>query len=95
MHVGVRSEHPAKGATIASFDLGACRDPDPAILHPDPDTSDVVARARTVCARCGVRLECLAFALRTKGLDGVWGGLTESERAHCVTADFASMMHRR
>ena len=78
-----------------SFELGACRDIDPAVLHPDPESSQAVARARTVCERCAVRLDCLAFALRTNRLDGVWGGLTARERARYTDADFGSVMRRR
>lgn len=80
---------------MPSFELGACRDMDPAVLHPAPDAPQALARARPVCARCGVRLECLAFALRTEGLDGVRVGLTVTERARCTTADFGSVTHRR
>jgi WhiB family transcriptional regulator, redox-sensing transcriptional regulator len=36
--------------------------------------------AKRVCARCLVQHECLAFALRTKQVHGIWGGLTEEER---------------
>jgi len=35
--------------------------------------------AREVCKGCPVRLECLAFALRT-GQRGIWGGMTEAQR---------------
>jgi hypothetical protein len=28
-----------------------------------------------------VQRECLAFALRTRQVDGIWGGLTERERS--------------
>jgi len=80
---------------VDSFERGACRDIDPAVLHPDPDAPQAVARARTICARCDVRLECLAFSLQTDHLDGVWGGLTAKERARYATADFGSVMHRR
>jgi WhiB family transcriptional regulator, redox-sensing transcriptional regulator len=80
---------------VNAFQLGACRDIDPAVLHPDLDAPQAVARARTVCARCNVRRECLAFALRTDDLDGVWGGLTAGERAHYAAADFGSVMRRR
>ena len=80
---------------MKSFQLGACREVDPAVLHPDLDSPQAVARARTVCARCNVRLECLAFALRTSDLDGIWGGLTAAERARYAGADFGSVMRRR
>jgi WhiB family redox-sensing transcriptional regulator len=84
-----------KGVGVFSLELGACHDIDPAVLHPDLHAPQAVARARTVCARCDVRLECLAFALRTDHLDGIWGGLTAGERARYATADFGSVMRRR
>jgi WhiB family transcriptional regulator, redox-sensing transcriptional regulator len=39
-----------------------------------------VARAKAVCATCGVRVACLEFALTTGQVHGIWGGLSESER---------------
>ena len=42
---------------------------------------DQTAKAQAICATCQVRLECLAFALRTGQVHGVWGGTTEGERA--------------
>ncbi len=36
--------------------------------------------ARVRCFGCAVRLECLADALESKTIFGVWGGLTERER---------------
>jgi WhiB family redox-sensing transcriptional regulator len=38
------------------------------------------AAAKQVCARCRVRLHCLAYALATSPEDGIWGGLGPSER---------------
>lgn len=37
-------------------------------------------QAKSICANCGVRSECLAYALATKEPYGIWGGLTEVER---------------
>src|SRR5215831_11880273 len=37
-------------------------------------------RAKAFCAICHVRTECLAFALETRQVHGVWGGLGENER---------------
>lgn len=37
-------------------------------------------KAKAVCATCPVFDACRAFALETKELYGVWGGLTEAER---------------
>lgn len=38
------------------------------------------ARAKAICARCVVRVECLEYALRTREPHGIWGGLNEGER---------------
>jgi len=56
----------------------ACRDLDTAIFFPDSEEES--AQAQAVCAACPVRQACLEFALITRQDDGVWGGLTETER---------------
>ena len=37
-------------------------------------------KAKAVCARCPVRLQCLSWAMNTGQDSGVWGGLSEEER---------------
>ncbi len=37
-------------------------------------------RAKTICATCPVRIECLEYAVRTHEPHGIWGGLNELER---------------
>jgi WhiB family transcriptional regulator, redox-sensing transcriptional regulator len=37
-------------------------------------------RAREICGRCEVRIECLEYALKTRESHGVWGGMNEQER---------------
>ena len=39
-----------------------------------------VERAKEVCARCPVILQCRSFALTVQEQYGVWGGLSEDER---------------
>ena len=46
----------------------------------DEDTSSATRRAKAICARCPVQAECLAFALETDTLYGVFGGTTGTER---------------
>jgi WhiB family transcriptional regulator, redox-sensing transcriptional regulator len=63
--------------------LAACQSADPELFFPVSSTGkslEQVAEAKAVCARCLVRRQCLAFALRTRQVHGVWGGLTEEER---------------
>jgi WhiB family redox-sensing transcriptional regulator len=56
----------------------ACRDEDTNIFF--PVTDEDAGPAKAICAVCPVREECLEFALATRQEDGVWGGLTETER---------------
>jgi len=61
----------------------ACRSVDPELFFPISSIGaslEQVAAAKAICARCPVRPECLAFALRTAQIHGIWGGLTEQER---------------
>ncbi len=63
------------------LDTGACHDSLPEFFHPAPDDLRGIEAARNVCARCPVRLDCLALALATPNARGIWGGLTQLERA--------------
>ena len=59
-------------------DDAACRGLDTNVFF--PATDEEAAEAKAICATCPVREECLEFALLTRQDDGVWGGLTETER---------------
>jgi WhiB family redox-sensing transcriptional regulator len=62
----------------------ACRSADPDLFFPISDSGPALeqaAKAKAICATCRVRRECLAFALRTGQVYGIWGGATEHERA--------------
>lgn len=37
-------------------------------------------KAKDVCSKCEVRLECLDFAITTRQQEGIWGGLNPKER---------------
>ncbi|MFN2503986.1 MAG: WhiB family transcriptional regulator [Acidimicrobiales bacterium] len=63
---------------IAWRDDAACRGLDPDVFFPASDDEAGVAKA--VCETCPVREECLEYALETRQEDGIWGGLTETER---------------
>lgn len=47
----------------------------------DPQARARERVAKRVCARCPVRVDCLAFALATGQQHGVWGGLSGAELA--------------
>jgi WhiB family redox-sensing transcriptional regulator len=61
----------------------ACQEADPELFFPvtaQGPGADEIARAKALCAGCRVRRQCLQFALATRQLHGVWGGMTEEER---------------
>ena len=78
---------------MIQLDRGACHEIADAMFFPDPGDHAAIAVAKRVCAGCAVRLECLALALQTEHLDGVWGGMTARERAKFATP--GHLQHRR
>ena len=56
-----------------------------AFFHPPGERGKTrsrrIAAAKRICAQCPVVNECLAHALRFREPYGVWGGLSEEERA--------------
>ena len=64
----------------------ACRGPQAAVFFPPPqferkeDKLQREARAREICTACGVRKDCLEYALGIREPHGIWGGLNEVER---------------
>ena len=71
-------------ATVITYDpnewrkRAACREVDTFVFFPETDEEADAALA--VCATCPVREDCLEFALVTRQDDGVWGGMTETDR---------------
>lgn len=66
------------------WSAAACRSADPDLFFPISDSGPALeqaAEAKAICATCRVQRECLAFALRTGQVHGIWGGTTEDERA--------------
>lgn len=45
-----------------------------------PERGEPMGEARSVCARCLVREECLAYAVDTGQMFGLWGGMSTRER---------------
>jgi WhiB family transcriptional regulator, redox-sensing transcriptional regulator len=65
------------------WELAACRSTDPELFFPVSQVGPArrqLDRAKAVCADCRVRQLCLDYALSTRQVHGVWGGLTEEER---------------
>ena len=66
------------------WSAAACRSADPDLFFPISNAGparEQAAAAKAICATCRVQRECLAYALRTGQVHGVWGGTTERERA--------------
>lgn len=45
-----------------------------------PEKGGSTREAKSTCARCEVRAECLEYALANDERHGLWGGVTERER---------------
>jgi WhiB family transcriptional regulator, redox-sensing transcriptional regulator len=64
----------------------ACRGPQSIMFFPPShferkeEREQREAHAKSICADCHVRSDCLEFALRIREPHGIWGGLNESER---------------
>lgn len=55
-----------------------CRGENPDLFFPERGSPG--DSAKRVCVNCGVRLDCLEYALANSERYGIWGGLTERER---------------
>jgi len=51
------------------------------VFFPLPDDSEGVERALKVCERCPIRVRCRQYAISNLETHGVWGGMTEGQRA--------------
>lgn len=68
-------QRPGPGAWVSR---GACRGAPTDLFFPEePGEAEP---ALQVCRRCPVRAECADYALGIPGLEGIWGGLTETDR---------------
>ena len=56
-----------------------CGEYDPEIFFDPPARAE--RRAKSICAQCAVRSDCLAYALSVRAEFGVWGGLNGKERS--------------
>ena len=81
---------PGPNADLWDWQLeAACRGLDSEVLfHPDRERGDARemrdAAAKAICGACPVATQCLEHALAVREPYGVWGGLTEDERAELL-----------
>lgn len=64
--------------TPAWMSQGLCAQTDPEAFYPEKGGSSREAKA--TCGRCGVRDDCLTYALDHEERFGIWGGASERER---------------
>jgi len=64
------------------FADAACQGADTSVFFPVSDT--FAGEAKAICAQCPVAEQCLEYAIATHQSDGVWGGLTSTERHRVV-----------
>jgi WhiB family redox-sensing transcriptional regulator len=72
------------------MDQAACLTEDPELFFPPTEVGPGAAQvteAKAVCARCPVRSDCLLMALATGLTEGVFGGLSATERRALRMAD--------
>lgn len=68
----------------AWMDAAECRGEDTELFFPAGHRGEYtvqIKEAKAVCGRCPVRGECLQAALGRREKHGIWGGLTDDERA--------------
>ena len=59
-------------------DFANCRGADADLFFPERGAS--TRRAKSICAACEVKTECLEFAIVQGEKFGIWGGMSERER---------------
>lgn len=60
-----------------------------------PERGELVSEeAKAVCAACPVQRECLAYAIATKEMDGVWGGKSGRQRRDMRSASTVKNINR-
>jgi len=62
------------------MDQASCVEEDPEMFFPELDSLWRVAASKRVCNACPVMAECLEYAIENGFKDGIWGGLSPTER---------------
>ena len=94
-------EHPHAIGDAWEWQLhGACRGGDSDLFfHPygerEPSRSRREQAALAICRSCPVMQSCRSYALAAREPYGVWGGLTETDRADLLAGRHAGLGLRR
>ncbi|SCL30459.1 WhiB family transcriptional regulator, redox-sensing transcriptional regulator [Micromonospora rhizosphaerae] len=82
------------GAREDWWDRAACRGIDVDVFYPLPNDGAAAERALRVCGRCPIRAKCRQYAVSNREAYGIWGGMTERQRAALVRRRFADSQRR-
>ena len=72
------------------MDDARCTDTDPELWFPELDSVWRARAAKRICEKCPVKKECLDYALVNRFRDGIWGGLSPTERNRLLIGKRAS-----
>jgi WhiB family redox-sensing transcriptional regulator len=64
------------------FDGAVCKGMDSNLFHPGQGKAQDLKKALAICGGCGVRFECLSYALENNERYGVWGGSSARQRVY-------------
>ena len=71
----------SSGMKVPLLSHALCAETDPDLFFPiDERQIKQINLAKSICNKCDDKNKCLEYALTVPDLDGVWGGLTVSER---------------
>lgn len=70
-----------------------CAQVDPEIFF--PEKGQPTRDAKKICDTCGVREQCLQWAMATNQRHGVWGGLTARERSNLARSEDSHVTTRK
>lgn len=85
--MGVRSSYETWQVRAACHGPGAPLFFPPAHQERKDERDEREQRAKAICRDCGVRRECLEYAMSIRELHGIWGGLTEAERRSALARE--------
>lgn len=65
-----------------TFDQPLCAETDPDLFFTEKKGGTYSKTAIALCHKCAHRIDCAEFAINHYDLDGLWGGLTPTQRLH-------------
>lgn len=57
-----------------------CKEIGTEVFFPKKGDNTLIRQAKSICAKCVLKVDCLEYALQDPETKGIWGGTTEFER---------------